>query len=114
MRDDDVVTRLLEQAESELADIRKQRADLERTERIAAEKVAHLRALTELSAERGPQLPTQTAEPDKRVENIAAEILQDRGEMHYRDLYLECERRGGVIVSSNPAAVLLTRRPSLL
>ena len=44
-----------------------------------------------------------------RPEDIAAEVLTEHGPLHYRELWAQVERRGGVITSSNPAAVLLTR-----
>lgn len=129
-----VLLELLRDAEAELARIRAQRGELDRAERLASEKVAHLRALVELEA--GPaSSQTKTAEDgelsfsdlvpkerralrprtsagspsEMRPEDIAAEVLSERGPLHYRDLWEEVTRRGGNIVSGNPAAVLLTR-----
>ncbi len=105
---------LLEQAESELSSIRAQRAEFDREERLATERVAHLRALIELdtnardAAER-PIAAAPAPASDMRAEDIAAEILTELGPMHYRELWEAVGQRGGVIVSGNPAAVLLTR-----
>jgi len=128
-----VLSELLREAEGELARIRGQRGDLDRAERFASEKVAHLRALVELEAgatssepntnvgelsfsdlvpkeRRAPRPRTSAGSPSEmRPEDIAAEVLSERGPLHYRDLWDEVTRRGGNIVSGNPAAVLLTR-----
>ena len=129
-----VLSELLRDAEAELTRLRQQRADLDRAERLASEKVAHLRALVELEA--GPAspetniaedgelsysdlVPTERRRPrprtnagsasEMRPEDIAAEVLSERGPLHYRDLWDAVAQRGGNIVSGNPAAVLLTR-----
>lgn len=130
-----VLSDLLHAAETELATVRSRRADLERAERVAAEKVRHVRALMELEGSNAPNLanteptaealslPETTDQRSQsnvplgangstiaaRPEDIAAEILGERGSLHYRELWQEVARRGAVIVSSNPAGVLLTR-----
>lgn len=130
-----VLTDLLREAELALAGLRAQRGELDRAERVASEKVAHLRALVELEAsvpmagadvtEAGDlsfsELTTNgrrsgklkvggsTTSSDMRPEDIAAAVLGERGPLHYRELWDDVARRGGNIVSGNPAAVLLTR-----
>jgi len=129
-----VLAQLLLEAEAELAKVRAQRVELDRGERLASERVAHLRALVELESPSLPERPnegdrdpaptaTVAAIPtrargvtpisagafDRRPEDIAAEVLSEQGQLHYRSLWEEVARRGGVIVSGNPAAVLLTR-----
>lgn len=128
-----VLTELLREAEMELASVRGQRADLERAERLASERVSHLRALVELEngASEPDDSPNDTAQQelpdvvlrqrrklgavgattssDQRPEDIAAVVIEEKGPLHYRDLWDEVAQRGGVIVSGNPAAVLLTR-----
>lgn len=129
-----VLSDLLRDAEAELGRLRAQRVELDRAERLASEKVAHLRALVELEAgradaaepttepaelsfsdlvprePRGPRPHASGGSPSEmRPEDIAAEVLSERGPLHYRDLWDEVARRGGNIVSDNPAAVLLTR-----
>lgn len=130
-----VVADLLREAEAELARLRAQRGELDRAERLASERVAHLRALVELEVTptdaegdgvnaREPTFSELTADDraarrklkaaassssDMRPEDIAADLLSERGPLHYRDLWEEVARRGGNIVSGNPAAVLLTR-----
>ncbi len=129
-----VLSELLREAEAELSRVRGQRVDLDRAERLASEKVAHLRALVELEAtpasserkiaedgelsfsdlvpkeRRGPRPRTSAGSPSEmRPEDIAAEVLSERGPLHYRDLWEAVAQRGGNIVSGNPAAVLLTR-----
>lgn len=116
---------LMREAEAELARLRKQRAELDRAERLSAEKVAHLRALVdldvgppgarvdgwaageltvlELAGEDGrPQREgpaSQTTTSDMRPEDIAAAVLSERGPLHYRELWEEVAQRGGNIVS---------------
>lgn len=111
----EVLVDLLRTAEAELAEIRGNKAELERAERTSAEKVAHLRALVDLesSTPDGAE-PTDLRSPkaaasDMRVQDIAAEILSERGPLHYQALWDEVAQRGGVLVSGNPAAVMLTR-----
>jgi hypothetical protein len=128
-----VLLELLREAEAELARIRVQRGELDRAERLASERVAHLRALVELETgpassptaiaegreltyaelvptERRRSGPRGTGSPSEmRAEDIAAEVLSERGPLHYRDLWDAVAQRGGNIVSGNPAAVLLTR-----
>jgi HB1, ASXL, restriction endonuclease HTH domain len=111
----DVLVDLLRSAEAELLEIRGRRAELERAERTSTEKVAHLRALVDLEGSAGEGTETAESRPngssvsDMRVQDIAAEILSERGPLHYQELWDEVARRGGVLLSGNPAAVLLTR-----
>jgi hypothetical protein len=110
-----VLVDLLRKAEAELAEIRGRKAELERAERTSTEKVAHLRALVDLEsissdgAEPADQRAATTTATEMRVQDVAAEILSERGPLHYQELWDEVARRGGVLVSGNPAAVLLTR-----
>jgi hypothetical protein len=111
----EVLIDLLRTAEAELAEIRGHKAGLDRAERTSTEKVAHLRALVDLEssasvgAEPTDQRPATAMATDIRVQDIAAEILSELGPLHYQALWDEVARRGGVLLSSNPAAVLLTR-----
>ena len=115
MQGGNVLVDLLRTAEAELAEIRGRRAELERIERTSTEKVAHLRALVDLEgsategAEPDESRPTAVTVSDMRVQDLAAEILGERGPLHYQELWDEVARRGGVLLSGNPAAVLLTR-----
>jgi hypothetical protein len=131
-----VLVELLREAEEQLAYLRAQAAELDRSERLASERVTHLRALVELDGVSAPatdsaagtdgrgsvDLPDVRVRPrpndavvppsapsGRRPEDIAAEVLSERGPLHYRELWDEVAKRGGVIVSGNPAAVLLTR-----
>jgi hypothetical protein len=130
MKTDSTLTLLLQQSEAALATLREQRAQIEKAERTATERVAHLRALIDLergdeSAERTTPRPTAVTAPlangqrrdiavpvntsTMRIEDIAAEILSDRGPLHYRELWEAAALRGAATSSADPAAVLLTR-----
>lgn len=135
MKAKELLPDLLRHAEAELASVRGQRAEIDRVERTAAQRVAHLRALIELEGgdagpgpaqRRGASAPVELpdvlrgqrhnlsvdalSQPSQmRIEDIAAEILTERGPLHYRELWDAVALRGGTTVSGDPAAVLLTR-----
>lgn len=105
------IRELLDKALAELNSIEEQKASLERAERLGRARIQHLEALLDL--EQAPDVPRDPTDrrpkPERRIEDIAAEILRDSGSLHYRELYGECARRGYVLTGANPAAALLTR-----
>lgn len=95
-----ILAELLQKAEVELVELRRRRSELESAERVAGEKVGHLRAALELETN-GParQVGKESASPASvpgsttmRPEDLAAEILSERSPMHYKDLYAEWRR----------------------
>lgn len=110
-----MINALLREAEQTLTALRGERLRIEQLERLASERVTHLRALVDLDAKAESVLevsagPAATgSDTTLSFEDAAAVILTEAGALHYRDLYRRCAQRLGGIPSKNPEGVLLTR-----
>lgn len=110
-----MISALLREAEQTLTALRIERVRIEQLERLASERVTHLRALVDLDAKAESALEVSTmpatagSDTTLSYEDAAAEILRETGALHYRDLYARCAQRLGGIPSKNPEGVLLTR-----
>src|SRR5436190_823976 len=106
---------LLREAELERANLRAERERIEGVERLAVQRVTHLRALLDLDRRASSDAETPVdgmpveSNGARRLEDIAAEVLSEAGPLHYRDLYNRCAERGESVSSKKPEAVLLTR-----